>query len=149
MESKWNRSDNRNEGEVDGATKTLSTALEDIARVITRDWDRVSLDRSVESILKREIALTLEHIENLRNFNHANLGRLLLIETYIDTEILQMEKSAQRYSWENLPEKEKLQRSLFELERERRNTWIKYGEKLESHHNRLLSLLHKHVQVKL
>ena len=94
------------------------------------------------------IALTLHHIERLRARDQDIKQSLLREECYVDTELMQMEQRTPRYSPYRFPEREKLQRRLSRIAEERRRHIIAHAEKLDGLHNRLLSLLNKHGQLK-
>lgn len=125
----------------------FSKKLEDKVNQISSNLHKNIWGVSVPSILKREIALTSEQIKRLKKLHKIQLYNLLQIECYIDTEIMQMEERTPTYSPYRFPEREKLQRRLFNLAAERRKLEIHHEEKLHSLEERLLSLLNKHTQV--
>ena len=106
-------------------------------------------DSSIPSMLRREIALTLDQIKRLRERHEEQFRRLLKIECYVDTELMQMNQRTPRYAPYHFPEKDKLRQHLFEIEKERRNLSLRLEEKTQSLEDRLLSLLNKHQQVDL
>lgn len=126
----------------------LTRGLEAIAREVTRTLCMDRLDNSIGASVEREIAMILEHMERLREFHRNQLASVLLVETYVDTELLQMEQRLPRYSWYRFPEREKLQGRLQELGKERRKLLSAYEEKLEVLEDRLLSFLHRHVHLR-
>ena len=97
---------------------------------------------------KLDIILTLDQIGRLRARGRAILQDLLRSECYIDTELLQMEERTPRYSPYRFPEREKFQRRLTDIAVERRRFVISHGEKIDNLHDKLLSLLSKHRQLK-
>jgi hypothetical protein len=70
-------------------------------------------------------------------------------ECEIETELMQMEQRTPRYSPYRFPEREKLQRRLARVGQERRKLTLTLAEKLDGLHDRLLSLLRKHTQVRV
>ena len=118
--------------------------LERRARKLTENLDKGKWSLSPLSSLEREIALTVDHIERVREIHRNQLKSLFDVETYIDTELMQMEERTPRYSHRRFPEREKSQRRLQSLEAERRKLKSQKQDKLESLHDRLLSLMDKH-----
>lgn len=72
------------------------------------------------------------------------LESLLQAECYLDTELMGMERRTPRYSPYRFPEREKLQRRLFDVEADRRRLDATVEEKLRELHDRLLRLLIQH-----
>ena len=94
--------------------------------------------------IERELALILDQIDQARRLQRSLAGSLLRNECSIDTELMQMEARTPRYSPYRYPEREKLQRRLLELERERRDHATSQVERLQALHQRLLALLNRH-----
>ncbi len=127
--------------------QTFRDRLEARARDLGGDADHEAWDWSVLSTIDHEIALTLDHIDRLRELGK-QLGRSLLqSECYIGTELVQMEQRTPRYSSYRFPEREKLQRRLLAIDQERRRLAVTQEEQLRALHDRLLSLLNKHGQL--
>lgn len=110
-----------------------------------------SADRSdpITSSIEREIALVLGHIDRASTLQKDLEHRLLQSECYIGSELLQMEARTPRYSPYRFPERDKLQRSLLNIEQERRRLIVQREKPLQELHDRLLSLLNKHQQLAL
>ncbi len=104
---------------------------------------------SRSSLFEDEIALALHQIDGLRAREQDMMQNMLQAECYIDTELMQMEQRTPRYSPYRFPEREKMQRRLGHLAEERRRLTLAHAEKLDALHNRLLSLLNKHRQLKI
>ena len=104
-----------------------------------RDWDS-----SPSEIVRREIALTLVHIRQVKRLDHELEYRRLKIESYVGNQFLRMEYNRVP-NYEH--KKYQLHRQLQELELERWKQKLKRDEKLQSLNDRLLSLLNKHVQL--
>ena len=122
--------------------------LEDRARRLAGGEKGGEWDRSIPAMLQREISLTLDQIKRLRERHEDQSRRLLKIECYIDTELMQMNQRIPRYAPYHFPEKEKLRQRLFDIEKERRNLALRLQEKTQSLEDRLLSLLNKHQHLK-
>ena len=91
--------------------------------------------------------MTVEQIQSLRDRHDEQFHRLLRVECYVDTELLQMEQRQPRYVPYHFPEKDKLKQRLFDIEKERRNLSLRLEEKTQSLEDRLLSLINKHQQL--
>ena len=123
--------------------KTLEEKANDIAAYPKKEmWEN-----TVPGMIRREITLTIDQIKRLRERHDEQFKRLLRIECYVDTELLQMEQRQPRYLPYHFPEKQKLKQRLFDIEKERRNLSLKLEEKTQSLEERLLSLLNKHEQL--
>jgi ATP-dependent RNA circularization protein (DNA/RNA ligase family) len=124
-------------------TKTLEEKANQLAAYPFKDrWDD-----SVPSMLRREIALTVEQIQRLRDRHDEQFHRLLKVECYVDTELMQMEARQPQYVPYHFPEKDKLRQRLFDIEKERRNLSLRLEEKTQSLEERLLSLINRHQQL--
>ena len=123
--------------------ETLEEKAEDIAAYPKKElWEN-----SVPGMIRREIALTVDQIKRLKDRHDEQFKRLLRVECYVDTELMQMETRQPRYVPYHFPEKEKLKQRLFDIEKERRNLSIRLEEKTQSLEERLLSLINKHEQL--
>jgi len=121
--------------------------LEDKAKELAADKNMTLWDNSIPSTLRREISLTVDQIKRLRDRHDEQFRRLLKLECYVDTDLIQMEKRQPRYIPYHFPEKEKLKQRLFDIEKERRNLSLRLEEKTQALEDRLLSLLNKHQQL--
>ncbi len=126
---------------------SFARGLEERARNLLSFRDQQRPGISVSSFIAENIALTLDQIERQRLRGRETFRSLLESECYIGTELIQMEQRTPRYSPYRFPEREKLQRRLGEVARERRHSVLSYAEKLDAFHDRLLSLLTKHRQL--
>ena len=119
--------------------KTLEEKAEHLASVPKREqWDK-----SIPSIVRREIALTVDQIKRLKKRHDEQFRRLLRIECYVDTDLMQLEQRIPRYAPHHFPEKEKFKHRLFEIERERRNLSLQLEEKTQGLEDKLLSLVNR------
>ncbi len=123
--------------------KTLEEKAEHLASVPKRkQWDK-----SIPSIVRREIALTVDQIKRLKEKHEEQFRRLLRIECYVDTDLMQLEQRIPRYAPYHFPEKEKFKQRLFEIEKERRNLSLRLEEKTQGLEDKLLSLVNRHEQL--
>jgi len=123
--------------------KSLEEKAEHLASVPKREqWDK-----SIPSIVRREIALTVDQIKRLKKRHDEQFRRLLRIECYVDTDLMQMEQRIPRYAPHHFPEKEKFKQRLFEIEKERRNLSLRLEEKTQGLEEKLLSLINQHEQL--
>ena len=126
---------------------SLARAFEERARRIVETIQSRSWDLSPESMVAREIGLTVTRIDRVRSLREEQLKSLLQTECYVDTELMQMEQRTPRYSPSRYPEREKLQRRLLALEVERRKLLAQEADRVQPLEERLLSLLEKHAQL--
>ncbi len=125
----------------------FSESLEEKAEFIASVPKQEQWDKSISSIVRREIALTVDQIKRLKERHEEQFLRLLRIECYVDTDLMQLEQRQPRYVPYHFPEKEKFKQRLFEIEKERRNLSLKLEEKTQGLEDRLLSLINKHEQL--
>ena len=120
-------------------TKSLEEKAEFLASVPKREqWDK-----SIPSIVRREIALTVDQIKRLKEKHEEQFLRLLRIECYVDTDLMRLEERIPRYAPYHFPEKEKFKQRLFEIEKERRNLSLRLEEKTQGLEDKLLSLVNR------
>jgi len=120
-------------------TKSLEEKAEFLASVSKRkQWDK-----SIPSIVRREIALTVDQIKRLKEKHEEQFLRLLRIECYVDTDLMRLEERIPRYAPYHFPEKEKFKQRLFEIEKERRNLSLRLEEKTQSLEDKLLTLVNR------
>ncbi len=122
-------------------------SLEEKAEFLSSVLKQEQWDKSIPSIVRREIALTVDQIKRLKEKHKEQFLRLLRIECYVDTDLMQIEERIPRYAPYHFPEKEKFKQRLFEIEKERRNLSLKLEEKTQGLEDRLLDLINKHEQL--
>ncbi len=128
------------------AKPTFGETLEEKARQLTGNAEREGAV-TVGSIVEQEIALVVNHIDRLRTV-HKNLHRSLLqIECYVDTEIIQREPREPVYVDYRLAERDRLRNRLFKIEEERRKLAVAHEDKIQTLHDRLLSLMQRQSQL--
>ena len=125
----------------------FSKTLEERARQLAEDSNDRQWDTSIPAAIRRQIALTVEQGRRQKEIHERQLRRLLRIECYVDTDLMQLEQRIPRYIPCRFPEKEKFKKRLFEIEKERRNLTLRLEEKNQSLEDRLLNLLDKHEQL--
>lgn len=122
-------------------------SLEELASKILDKASKSKVDNFIPEMIRREIGLTVDQIKRLRGQHEEQFRRLLQIECYIDTDLLQLQQRIPRYTPYHFPEKEKLKQRLFDIEKERRNLSLRLEEKTQGLEDRLLILINKHEQV--
>ena len=121
--------------------------LEQAERDLVGDRKMVRYSFAVTDLLESDVAMTLEQMGRLRELHRQQLSSLRRTECYVDTELMQMEERAPRYSPYRFPEREKFQSRLFLIETERRKGAIFYEERMQGLQRKLLSLMQKHEQL--
>jgi len=124
-------------------------SLEDRAKELAADISRPGWDTSIPSMLRREIALTVEQLEQLKLLTRNQMRGLLRQECGIHTEIMQQRQGIPWYTQAHFPDEQTWQQRLFEIEKERRKLVIQYHDKQKSLEDHLLSLINKHEQLDL
>ena len=104
-------------------------------------------DVSIPSIIRREIALTVEQINQLKKLHKEQFLKLLRIECHVATDLRQLKQHIPRYAPYHFPEKEKFKQRLFEIEKERRNLSLRLEEKTQGLEEKMLSLINRHEQL--
>jgi hypothetical protein len=121
--------------------------LEDKADQLAAEANIRQPDTSIPEILRREIALTVDQMKRLRDRHDEQFRRLLRLECYIDTDLMQLQQRIPRYAPYHFPEKEKFKQRLFDIEKERRSLSLRIEEKTQGLEDRLLNLINKHEQL--
>ena len=127
----------------DSRDESFAVRLEALARGIAQNETDSKETWSPRSALDDQIRLTLHQSDQTRARSRTVSDSILRNECYVGTELRQMEDRTPRYSPYRFPEREKLQRRLSWLAKERRRLMITEGEKLDTLHDRLLELLGK------
>lgn len=97
-------------------------------------------------MLRREIALTVEQMRRLKDGHDRQFRRLLKLECYVDTELLQLDR---QHRYEGMPglSDDRLKQRLFEIEKQRRDLSLRLEEKTQTLETKLLELINKHRQL--
>ena len=127
--------------------RSFGKTVEDKANELAAERNIPVWDSSIPSMLRREISLTADQIKRLRDRHDEQFHRLLCLETYVDTDLLQLEARQPRYMPYHFPEKEKLKQRLFDIEKDRRNLSLRLEEKTQGLEEKLLSLINRHEQL--
>jgi len=127
-------------------TKFVKT-LEEKAKQLAGDLRKNQWDKSIPSIIQREIVLTVEQVNRLKEQHDGQLLRLLRMECSVGTDLMQLEQRTPRYIPYHFPEKEKLKQRLFEIEKDRRKLKLRLEEKIQGFEDKLLTLINKHEQL--
>lgn len=122
-------------------------SLEEIANQLASGPQKKMWDVSIPSMLRREIALTVDQIKRLREQHDKQFRRLLRVECAIDTDLMQLKEQYRHQPFYHPPEREKLKQRLFDIEKERRNLSMKLEDKTRSLEDKLLGLINKHEQL--
>ena len=125
----------------------FNESLEERAQRLASGFDSRNWDSSIPSTIQREIGLTLDHISRQQQLHDQQMRRLLRIECYVDTDLMQLERRIPRYAPYHFPEKEKFKKRLFEIEKERRNLVLRLEDRKQTLEEKLLSLINKHQQL--
>ncbi|RKY12555.1 MAG: hypothetical protein DRP65_00850 [Planctomycetota bacterium] len=127
----------------------FAKSLEEKASSIAAFPKKQLWDTTIPGMIRREISLTIDQIKRLKERHDEQFRRLLRLECYVDTDLMQMEQRQPRYMPYHFPEKEKLKQRLFDIEKDRRNLSLRLEEKTQGLEEKLLSLINKHEQLNL
>ncbi|MBI9018753.1 MAG: hypothetical protein JEZ07_15980 [Phycisphaerae bacterium] len=128
-------------------TRKFKKNLETKANELSRDIPKHIWDRSITSTIRREIALTVDQIEQLRQQHKKQFHKLLQTECHIGTELKQLQQRIPWYTQQQSPDREKFHQRLFDIEKERRTLNLRLEEKTRGLEDKLLSLINKHEQL--
>lgn len=128
-----------------GKSRSFANELEEKVRGIAALSDLAS-EWSPQSTLDQQIALKVGELDRLRDLRAEHQESLLRVECYTNTELMGMEQRTPRYSPSRFPEREKLQRRLVRIERERRSLSMSLHEKENELLGDLLGLVQRHAQ---
>jgi len=121
--------------------------LEDKADQLAAEANIRLPDTSIPGMLRREIALTVDQMKRLRDRHDEQFHRLLRLECYVDTDLMQLKQRIPRYAPYHFAQKEQFKQRLFDIEKERRNLSLRIEEKTQGLEDRLLNLINKHEQL--
>ena len=121
--------------------------LEDKANELAVECGMMQWDTSIPSMLRREIALTVDQMEQIKFLTKDQMRRLLRQECDINTDMKQYRQSIPWYTSARFPEEQTLQQRLFDIEKERRKLSTQYHDKRKTLEDRLLDLINKHEQI--
>lgn len=121
--------------------------LEAFARSSLEELKYGSWNTSPSSVIDREIALTLDHMDRMKDLEERQKKNLLDVECAIDTELMSMEARTPRYSDKRFPEWERFQRQLHQIESERRNMMAFHESQRQALEAKLLILMNRRAQL--
>ena len=127
--------------------RRFGKTLEDKADQLAAEANIRQPNTSIPGMLRREIALTVDQMKRLRDRHDEHFHRLLRLECYVDTDLMQLQQRIPRYTPYHFPEKEKFKQRLFDIEKERRSLSLRVEEKTQGLEDRLLNLINKHEQL--
>lgn len=125
----------------------FGNSLEAKAKEIAQHYPEDLENPSPAFSIQREISLTLEGIHRWRQLQEYLHHRLVKSECYVESERMQMEQRMPSYSHYRFAERHKFFRQLARLGEERRKLAISHEERMQTMHQRLLSLLNKHAHI--
>ena len=121
--------------------------LEDRANELAAESGMIQWDTSILSMLRREIALKADQLDQVKYLTKDQMRQLLRQECDINTEIKQLRQGIPWYTASRFPEEQKLQQRLFDIEKERRKLNTQYHDKRKTLEDHLLDLVNKHQQL--
>lgn len=127
--------------------RRFGKSLEDRANELAAESSVYKWDTSIPSMIRREIALTAEQLDQIKFLTKEQMLRLLRQECDINTVIKNYQQSIPWYTSSHFPEEQELRQRLFEIEKERRKLTTQYHDKRRTLEDRLLSLINKHEQL--
>ncbi len=127
--------------------RRFGKSLEDRANELAAESSAYKWDTNIASILRREIVLTAEQLEQIKFLTKDQMRRLLRQECDINTAIKSYQLSIPWYTSSHFPEEQELRKRLFDIEKERRKLTTQYHDKRRTLEDRLLSLINKHEQL--
>ena len=135
------------DGQIPKKEFKFAKSLEAKAREIAQHYPEDLENPSPSFNIQREISLTLEGIHRWRHLQEDLNRRLVRSECYVETERMQMEQRMPSYSHYRFAERHKFFRQLAMLGDERRKLAVSHEERMQTMHQRLLSLLNKHAHI--
>lgn len=124
-------------------TKSLEEKAEHLASVPKQErWDK-----SIPSIVRREIALTVDQINRQRDAHRKQMQKLFQAECSVGTDLMQLQQRIPQYTPYHFPEKEKFKKRLFEIDKERRNLNLRLEKETRGLEEKLLDLVNRHEQL--
>ncbi|MBE7456483.1 MAG: hypothetical protein HS102_07625 [Planctomycetia bacterium] len=123
--------------------KTFGEKLEERAKAMLSDRPKDAPAGTLDGVVDNELALTLDQLTGIRKL-HASLDRrLLLLECYVDTEIIQSSPRPPFYYDRYWHDRQMLRRRLLHIEDERRKLALKREDSMRPLQDKLLTLLHR------
>ncbi|MCH8147407.1 MAG: hypothetical protein IH987_05340 [Planctomycetes bacterium] len=127
---------------------SFSQRLELQAREIVRRGRQREGQDPIVLLIERDIALTLDHLDRLRDVHREIRSSLMRHECNLGTAILQRTPPPPVYEDPRLPERDRLRDRIRHLDEERRRWSVQYVRDRQAILDRLLSLANRHRQLR-
>lgn len=121
----------------------ISESLEHRARELTSNLNLAN-PKSSHPFFSLEMALTLEHIDKLRELHEQLKRRILRSDCYVGSDLLTLDSYQPRQYRYTFKIRDNLKNKLLKLEVERRQLTRSFEEQLQTLHDRLLKVVRKH-----
>ena len=126
---------------------SFSQQLEEQARALA-DRSKHEASRAAPTTgLEREIALTLDHLNRVRELHDDERHRLHRWEGTVNNELLQLEPRGPVYVDRHTLHRQILKNRLFKIDDERRKLNLHESKEVQGLQDRLLQLLNAHAQL--
>lgn len=126
------------------ARRNFGESLESKAEAILARGRPPDRSDAVAATVETEIALTVDHLLRLREFQRQIARDIVRQECYLGTEIIQREPRPPVYVDPRLPERDRLRDRLRSLSEEKRRWLSRYVERRQDLLDRLQRLLSRH-----
>jgi len=127
--------------------RSFRKTLEDKANELAAQQNLPQWDTSLTAMLRREIALTMDQLDQLKFLKQDQHLRLLRLECDINTQIKRHRQQMPWYVPHHLPQEQKLRQQLLDIGKEKRNLTIRLHDKKHTLEDRLLELINKHEHI--
>jgi len=127
--------------------RSFRKTLEDKADELAAEQNLPQWDTSLPAMLRREIALTLEQINQLKFLKQDQHLRLLRLECEINTQIKRYRQQMPWYASPHFPQEQELRQQLLDIGKEKRNLTVRLHDKKHTLEDRLLELVDKHEHI--
>ena len=106
-----------------------------------RAWDVINSSTHGNAEIRRELALTLQHLENLRRLHDDMEDSVGESRRSVKTELLRAQRQVSPYSSSVSSQRDWSRSGLLALEAERRRNAVSHQERINQLHERILALL--------
>jgi len=127
--------------------RSFKKTLEDKANELADQQNLPQWDTSLTAMLRREIALTMGQLDQLKFLKQDQHLRLLRLECDINTQIKRHRQQMPWYVPHHLPQEQKLRQQLLDIGKEKRNLTVRLHDKKHTLEDRLLELINKHEHI--
>ena len=126
---------------------SFSQRLEERARALADRSKREASRTAPTAGMEREIALTLDHLNRVREVHDDERHRLHRWEGTVNNELLQIEPRGPEYVDRHTLHRQILRSRLFKIDDERRQLNLHESKEVQGLQDRLLQLLNAHAQL--